>query len=84
MDLFTISFVGFIGLMFWVMACNSRTCYQRKNYINLWPSGKLFDAHVKANHNVSYEAHMWRLITFRNPWKIYPAITRNLMDKPHA
>lgn len=30
-------------------------------------------AKIDALHRVSFDSHYWRLMTLRNPWKIYPA-----------
>ena len=39
---------------------------------------------LNAFTNDSFDAHLWRLLTFRSPWKIYPALLRNEVQRAGA
>lgn len=49
----------------WMLVCNSRTARQRNHII--WHDN------VRWQHfrKVSYDRHMWYLMTFRDPLKLY-------------
>lgn len=54
----------------WSCLCSYRTYVQRRA---LW--GRLLQI------DVSFDAHYWRLLTFRNPWKLYPADVRAEVER---
>lgn len=81
MEWFLTGYVLAIATLMWAMICARKTGQQRLGYINTWPTGKDFFGHCRAFESVTFEAHIWRLMTFRNPWKIYPPITRKMMGK---
>jgi hypothetical protein len=69
----------FIVIVFltWCFICNCRTFRQRTKLINLWRSD-LFWEYSKEFEKVSYNEHMWYLITFRNPRKLYGPLTQSI------
>mgnify|MGYP003681964427 CR=1 FL=1 len=54
----------------WVLHCNSLTFKQRKKLRNLAFDQKDLDS-MEIILSVDYDIHMWYLITFRNPQKLY-------------
>lgn len=64
--------------MIWAFVCNERTLKQRLDIINSLDiisndQRTLFWQHYDS---VEYNAHFWRLMTFRDPYKLYPAFIR--------
>lgn len=60
-----------VGLI-WSLVCNNRTCKQRIEIIN-WVydgTGNWREREQEFNR-VTYDQHMWALITFRNPQNLY-------------
>ena len=63
--LFCILFVFLNIIPFWVLVCNDKTYEQRVSIIR------------SKNYNrdkfdkVSYNKHLWYLVTFRNPKRLY-------------
>lgn len=59
----------------WLLVCNRRTYKQR---IHLITSMTNFDE-LLAVREVTYERHMWSLITGRNPRKLYSSVIWHTM-----
>lgn len=80
--------LSLIGAAFcWVWVCIQKTNYDKDKLCNLlyevyvpydW-SLEEFNAAEKEDRMVSREAHCWRRITFRDPWKIYGPISISLI-----
>jgi hypothetical protein len=66
----------FLAAMIWALTCNQRTHNHRVVLIE--EIAKAIEAsdyqksYWRILYEVSYEQHMWRLLTFRDPWAIYP------------
>ena len=60
----------FIGFCIWFFIANELTLRKRLNLIPR-PEDPLFEEKMKAHHEVSYNDHLWSVITFRNPMKLY-------------
>lgn len=76
------SFFAGIG---WVGVCNHRTFKQRGKIIRenqrliALLAFDLINARWLEFDGVKYTSHMWRLITFRNPWTLYGPLIRQQM-----
>ena len=60
--------VFFILLNILITAC---VWHAHVSCLTYWQRSRLWGR--PAFKSVSFNAHHWRLLTFRNPWKIYPA-----------
>lgn len=66
-----ISVIAIVGFCMWGNKCNDRTNKERRELIDAiykvpnWPDMK------RMLDDVSYNEHMWQLVTFRNPWELY-------------
>lgn len=62
-----------VSISFWMTACNAKTAYQK---LRMAPAaGDLrFWEKMKAVEAVSYDAHLWALLTFRDPMRLYDPI----------
>lgn len=56
--------VTFLVYSVWVSLCYHITLMQRRRW-------GLYSWTVGANGNIAFEVHMHRLLTFRNPYKLY-------------
>ena len=69
----------FISAMIWTMYCNSKTCAQRNRIIDVLYAQEDWQILRNFYRAVSYDKHMWYLITFRNPAKLYPAVLQDAL-----
>ncbi len=58
----------------WFMVCCFRTSWQRRKLIRAAFSDFQRDREWSAatRTDMSFNRHLWRLLTMRNPWAIYP------------
>jgi len=73
---FTLWFL-FISTMIWAMYCNSKTCTQRNRIIDVLYAQEDWDILRDYYKSISYDKHLWYLMTFRNPMKLYPAVLQD-------
>ena len=73
---FTLWFL-FISTMIWAMYCNSKTCTQRNRIIDVVYAQEDWDILRDYYKSISYDKHLWYLMTFRNPMKLYPAVLQD-------
>lgn len=52
----------------WALWANEMTCKRRRRII--W---EMHVADLSDFEKVSYDSHLWRVFTFRDPMKLYPA-----------
>jgi hypothetical protein len=86
MIFYIVLFIFFILLFLciWFLHCNTRTCYERFNIIEKCSEEsqkhilnadidkkKYWKQFYNKYENVSYNQHLWYLLTFRNPLKLY-------------
>lgn len=64
----------------WSAACNVRTYLQRKAMLERMYYILAADSYLREFHRVPYEAHFWRLLTFRDPLSLYAARIRSLAE----
>jgi hypothetical protein len=74
-------FIYLCIVLIWTLICNQRTCKQRSRLIDLQPLGELFESYSKEYNKVSYDSHLWRLITFRNPKYLYGPLHQSIWWK---
>jgi hypothetical protein len=67
----------FISTMIWAMYCNSKTCTQRNRIIDVLYAQEDWDILRDYYKSISYDKHLWYLMTFRNPMKLYPAVLQD-------
>ncbi len=64
--------LGFAVLLAgWVLVCNQRTYRQRNRLLDLRPGGEQFWAFDREYDRVSYDRHLWQLVSLRDPRKLY-------------
>ena len=72
-----LAFSGMV-IALWGLYCNNLTCKQLMKIIDVLgkhPDGSLredFENRYRLFGSVSYNEHLWRLMTFRDPYVIYP------------
>jgi len=62
----------------WGFVCNEKTHKQRVRLITARPAGPAFWDYSEEWRRVDYNAHMWRLMTFRDPRKLYGPLTQRI------
>jgi hypothetical protein len=55
----------------WATWCNRKTAKQRKSITNWAFAHRNYKQLVKYYEDVTYEQHLWALIQFQNPYKLY-------------
>jgi hypothetical protein len=56
----------------WVSICNYITFAQRGKLLNKCiPGDPEFDKNMNIYRKATYYEHLWKLVTFRNPYKLY-------------
>ena len=63
-----ISLLAALCVWIWALWANDMTCKRRIRII--W---KMHVSDLSDFSKVSYDAHLWRVFTFRDPMKLYPA-----------
>lgn len=56
----------------WSLFCNERTLRQRRRLLHALYTAE----HLSLWSCVSYDAHLWHLVTFRDPMRLYDAKVR--------
>lgn len=64
----------------WILICNHRTHSQRVEIIMKTYTLFGWQESVAAFHEVSYTSHIWTLVFFRDPRKLYPQIIHDRME----
>lgn len=66
----------------WALVCNRRVLKKRLHLIaRIHGYGRLNWRELNVDFDgVSYDRHLWQLMTFRDPMVIYPASLRELWD----
>ncbi len=72
--------VGVAIVFVWGLVCNQRTYRQRMNLIDRRPHGHEFWAYSEEWSKVSYDRHLWMLMTFRGARKLYGPLTQKIWD----
>lgn len=86
MEIITIivMFLCIIIYTYWSLYCNDKTFSQRE-FIRLKISTHATETqkidYIYAYNKVTYKQHHWRLVTFRDPYVLYPDSIRELVDK---
>lgn len=76
----TVIIVASLNIVFllWVYRCNEKTYAQKTRIISIlgkFPDGSVrpdFKRRYDIFNNISYNSHLWRVMTFRNPYVLYP------------
>lgn len=65
--------IGAAGLVasLWILICNDITARQRRKLVDFVFEGKDYLQKVELYRQVSYDRHMWSLMMFRSPRKLY-------------
>lgn len=63
--------VVFLPAMGWFWICNNRTASQRMTRLHAMPKGAGFYKEMSSFQRVSYDLHLWYLLTLRNPNRLY-------------
>lgn len=74
--LITITLLAVIFFI-WCLYCNNRTFKKRVYLIRTAPN-KDYSKYSDEFSNVSYDKHMWNLIFFRDPKKLYGPLNQSI------
>lgn len=69
-----------LTLATWALFCNERTLQQRRRIINAVYTTE----QISLWGCVSYDAHLWSLMTFRDPMRLYDAKVRAVVSPTGA